>query len=155
MAFNGYHAVYTGAFDTLDAALTDRSKVGPFPNFISGYAMSIQIQPGYYASFKFTVPATSTTGQMQFTSDPSVGDPGTISVSTRPGAFTVADGVVQGAYGPCVYNDGGGNSLWMGVGVDCPLQPGQTYYLNFADVDKYGNQGPTSKIGYQETAGGR
>ena len=136
VSFGTYHPAYNGVLNNLTDVLADSKHPGPFPNLISGYTMRFPVTTGSYVALQFVA---TNKGQMQFNADGSFGNAGYISVSTRPGAFTVADGVVSGIYGACVYNYGFSNSLWMGMnGADCTLVQGNTYYVNFADIDSNG-----------------
>ncbi len=153
--YHNYHAPYPGpALYRLDVALADALHPGPFSNIISGYTMLLPVAAGSYVSLAFNM---AISGQAQFTSDPSGGPAGMISISRRPGVFAVGDPdlVVSPVYGPCVYSYGASNSLWMGVGADCPLVIGTDYYLNFAPIQSDGSPWPdyTGILSYSEVAG--
>ncbi len=157
--FGAYHSAWNGNLYNLTDVLGDKTHPGPFPNLISGYTMVMPIQTGNYVSLGFVA---ASAGQMQFTTDPSYGDGGIISISTTPGAFSGSN-VVSGGYGQCIYSYGAANSMWIGMGgADCPLVTGQTYYVNFAAVDLNGtqqcfNSGANScasdKVSYQVVSG--
>jgi hypothetical protein len=157
--FGAYHAAWSGNLYNLTDVLGDASHPGPFPNLISGYTMVMPIQTGNYVSLGFVADSA---GQMQFTTDPSYGDGGIITISTTPGAFSGST-VVSGGYGQCIYSYGAANSMWIGMGgADCPLVQGRTYYINFAAVDLNGTQQcfntrthtcASDKISYQVVSG--
>ena len=153
--YHGYHAPYPGPnLFRLDVAFADALHPGPWADLISGYTALIPVGAGSYVSLGFnaTIP-----GQMQFTSDPSGGPAGVISISRRPGVFAIGDPdlVVSPVYGPCVYTYGASNSIWFGMNADCPLTQGADYYLNFAPVVTDGS--PLSDyagiLSYSEVAG--
>ena len=151
--YQNYHAPYPGPnLFRLDVALADALHPGPFADLISGYTMLITIGTGHYVSLGFNA---TIAGQMQFTADPSGGDAGMISVSRRPGVFLASDPdlVVSPVYGPCLYNYGASNSLWIGMGADCPLEQGKDYYVNWAIVDVNGAPYGIGKISYSEVSG--
>ena len=151
---SNYHAAYAGPnLNRLDKVFADRLHPGPFPNLISGYSMVMSINAGSYISLGFNA---TNSGQMQFTADPSYGEAGVITISRRPGVFSGTDpSIVSGIYGPCVYNYGGSNSMWIGMGgADCPLVQGQDYYVNFADVDAVTGQAyGIGRVSYSVVAG--
>jgi hypothetical protein len=159
VSFGAYHPAYNGDLSILGGPLTDKTHAGPFPNFLSGYTMVMTVNSGSYISMKFNA---TNSGQMQFTSDPSYGDAGIMSISTQQGDF-FGSSVVRGAYGACTYNYSSSNSMWVGMGgADCPLVAGQDYYINFVDVDINGvsqcfNSSPStcgnSKVSYQVVSG--
>jgi hypothetical protein len=98
----------------------------------TGSSPTFQITSGYYVALSFVPTAT---GAIQFVSNPSYGDGGTISLSTFPGGLTRgAAGVV------CSLSYGASNSMYISqTSQICPVKAGQTYYLNLADVDINGN----------------
>jgi len=150
---NNYHPAYVGPnLYRLDVAFADKLHPGPFPNLISGYSMVMSINKGSYVSLAFNA---TNSGQMQFTADPSYGEAGVISISRRPGVFSLTDpDIVSGTYGACVYNNSGSNSMWIGMGADCPLIKGQDYYVNFADVDGVSGQPiGIGRVSYSVVAG--
>lgn len=148
-------AAYSGNVYKLDDLLTDRTHLGPFPNYVTGYSMTPSINSGQFIALAFTPGGRG--GQMQFTNDPSFGDGGVISISTQPGVFS------QGA-AICSQNYGAANSFTVGTagtGSDCTVALGQTYYLNFAAVNQFGqnmcfngtpNSCATSAVSYSELA---
>ena len=153
--YHNYHAPYPGPnLFRLDVALADAIHPGPFSDIISGYTMLLPVGAGSYVSLAFNM---AISGQAQFTSDPSGGPAGMITISRRPGVFSTTDPdiVVSPVYGPCVYAYGASNSLWMGVGADCPLVMGTDYYLNFAPVQSDGTPlaDYTGILSYSEVAG--
>ncbi|TLY51504.1 MAG: hypothetical protein E6K53_07090 [Gammaproteobacteria bacterium] len=148
-------AAYSGNVYKLDDLLTDATHPGPFPKYVSGYSLTPSINTGQFIALAFT--PGSRGGQMQFTNDPSFGDGGVISISTQPGVFS------QGA-AICSQNYGAGNSFTVGTvgtGSDCVVAAGQTYYLNFAAVNQFGqnmcfngtpNNCATTTVSYSELA---
>lgn len=148
---------FNGNTYNLDDLLTDRTHLGSFPKYFSGYSMTPTLNSGQFIALKFTVSAE---GQMQFTNDPSFGDAGTISVSTTPGRFTTAGGAL------CTQSAGASTSMLLNTPAvgpgDCNLKVGQTYYLNFAAVNSQGqnlcfngtpNSGcGTTKVSFSELA---
>lgn len=121
---------YSGALTDLGTVLGNKT----FPNYsYVGSTPTFTIQSGYYVSLAFT---PTTTGYIQFVANSSYGDGGTISLSTVPGGITKgASGVI------CALANNGLNSLYAGTatGTACKVTVGQTYYINFADVDISGN----------------
>ncbi len=91
------------------------------------YAWWLSIATGSYVSFAF-VPEE---GALNLNANPTYGGGGVISVSSKPGIFSVADGAV------CVVANGNQNNLSIN-GFNCPLTVGQTYYLNIASVTPSG-----------------
>jgi hypothetical protein len=113
--------------------LTDVLGGTGWPNYITGYSFTPTISAGYYIALDF-VPTSS--GSIQFTTDPSYGNGGLISLSTVPGKFLPTDaGVI------CAYGRGASNSLYINTtpGGYCSVAAGQTYYVNFASADYAGN----------------
>lgn len=144
---------YNGPMFTLSQVLGG----GSWPSYISGYSFTPQISTGSYIALAFTPTAS---GSIQFTSDPSYGDGGLISLSTVPGQFLSATpGVI------CSYARGASNSLYIPTtpGSYCGVTAGRTYYVNFADADLSGNAGcwpsnvpnscSSSPVSYSEIVG--
>jgi hypothetical protein len=75
--------------------LTDVLGGTGWPNYITGYSFTPTISAGYYIALDF-VPTSS--GSIQFTTDPSYGNGGLISLSTVPGKFLPTDAGVICAY---------------------------------------------------------
>lgn len=118
---------YTGNLYDLGTVLN-----GTYPTYMySGKSPSIQITTGYYVALSFVPTAT---GAIQFAANPSYGDGGTISVSKTPGGLTRgASGVI------CALTYNASNSAYISTTAPvCPVVAGQTYYVNFADVDANG-----------------
>ena len=107
---------------------------GSWPRYSgAGYSATWTVNAGYYVALSF-VPTVS--GAIQLAANPSYGDGGIISLSTVPGALSRdAAGAI------CVLARGGNNSLYVTTdqSLPCHVTIGQTYYINFADVDSIGN----------------
>jgi len=93
------------------------------------YAWWIPITTGSYISMAFKPDRNDIA--LNLNANPTYGDGGVASISTTPGVFDVNAGAV------CVVANGGNNNLSLG-GYNCPLNVGQTYYLNIADVTTSG-----------------
>lgn len=99
----------------------------PWPAF--GYTARFSVPANGYVALRFT--ASSTPGQfgtLLATEYPGSSGSGQISISRTPGCF---DPAVVGAH--CLSGVSGSPSLsWLvaATGLSCPLQPGESYYVN-------------------------
>ena len=145
-------ADYTGNLWDLTNILSGGSSRN-FMSLLSGAPMIMTVNSGSYVALAIT-PTQS--GALNFAANPSYGDGGIISVSTRPGGLVLGQpGVI------CSQGAGGSNGIYISTdpGSQCQINVGTTYYINFADADYTGvqycyNSTPgtctTSKISYTE-----
>jgi hypothetical protein len=119
---------YTGDMTSLASVAQ-----GSWPSYHTGYSITPNINSGCYIALEFS-PTSS--GSIEFTSDPSFGDAGLISLSTEPGEFSAASSNVI-----CSMNRGAGNSLYIttpDMPSHCHVEIGQTYFINLQNSDSSG-----------------
>jgi hypothetical protein len=121
---------YTGDMTSLASVAQ-----GTWPSYHTGYSITPNINSGCYIALEFS-PTSS--GAIEFTSDPSYGDPGLISLSTEPGEFSTSSSSVI-----CSMSRGGANSIYIttpDMPSQCHVQIGQTYFINMQNSDSNGVQ---------------